>query len=59
VNTNETNEATEEQRCRGCGAPTAIVLRCYEARAPYCAECIVAELTAMVDARARRRGEAR
>ena len=59
TNTNETNAASEEKPCRGCGAPTATVLRCYEARAPYCAECIVNDLTAMVEARARRRGDSR
>jgi hypothetical protein len=57
--TNETKPATEEQPCRGCGTPTTTVLRCYSARAPYCAERIVNDLTAMVDDYERRRGEAR
>ncbi len=57
--TNETKPAIEEKPCRGCGTPTATVLRCHSARAPYCAECIVNDLTAMVDDYERRRGEAR
>jgi len=55
--TNETKPAPEEKPCRGCGTPTATVLRCYEARAPYCAECIYNDLAAMVDDYERRRGE--